>query len=165
MKQKSRFKCRSICLLFIVIITYYGITALVLLIIGSFAWTFSAFSTSSFKYLPWKCVPALTKLLFSFVLSSPKKFGRYAYGCIELFNGQKPYRRVVCLSGASINWMIMSSLFAYSSSFASIKKKVLLYGAQCDKGSWQFTPPIVGFRCWQACRLCSHFVYAHGVGT
>ena len=103
--------------------------------------------------------------LFSFVLSSPNKFGRYAYGCIELFNGQKPYRRVVCLSGASINWMIISSLFAYSSSFASIKKKVLLYGAQCDKGSWQFTPPIVGFRCWQACRLCSHFVYAHGVGT
>ena len=61
--------------------------------------------------------------LFSFVLSSPKKFGRYAYGCIELFNGQKPYRCVVCLSGASISWMIMSSLFAYSSSFASIKKK------------------------------------------
>ena len=40
--------------------------------------------------------------------------------------------------------MIMSSLFAYSSSFASIQK-VLLYGTQCEQESWQFTPPLSAF--------------------
>ena len=81
-------------------------------------------------YLPWKCDPALTKLFlfFSFLLST--------------FHGQKLYSRsLLFLSINQLNNYV--SVFAYSSSFASIRK-LLFMDAYYDKGSWQFTPPIIG---------------------
>ena len=93
-------------------------------------------------YLPWKCDPALTKLFLFFSFIYLEEIGRYAYGCIELFHGQKLYSRsLLFLSINQLNNYV--SVFAYSSSFASIRK-LLFMDAYYDKGSWLFTPPIIG---------------------